>query len=79
MTGGVQIWRSYCLWFVENNAVPDDCYDLGVKGQGKLFFKICLAAVFHFLTKGVHLKHNDCLWWCVHYNEVVGDRYYFGV
>ena len=37
--------------------VPDHCCDLGVKGH-----VLEPEPLFHFLTEGVHILHNDCLW-----------------
>ena len=37
---------------------------LDVKVQDQVY----LESVFHILTEGVHISHNDCLW-CVDENE----------
>ena len=53
--------------------VSDHRYDIGVKCQGHIYLKpstVCNANsnMYIFLTKGVHIMHNDRLWyWCVDY------------
>ena len=40
-------------------------YDLGVKDQGQIYLKYVLPLVkrlLYILTEGVHILHNDCLW-----------------
>ena len=63
---------AYGVWITTK--VSDHHYDLGDMGQGHIMRKICISLIFHFLTKGGHIWHNNCLW-CVDCNECSDRRY----
>ena len=61
---------SYGVYISMN--ISNHQYDLAVKGQGQINIKFVLQLLtqtyFNLLTEGVHIWHNECLWF-VDYNK----------